>query len=614
MSQTLETTKCTLWSFTDESEDYYLQVLSVLSELIGTDGNSNIRKLDTAIKNLQNNKITLIIKKEGELLPEIGDNYTFYIIQEDEIIEDITYNAGIYIWNSKMSKYINIIDSKDILYDNTTSGLSSNNVKSAIDEVSNSIDIINDDIKEYYETLTIPPSEWVDNIYTSSINITNKNADIYIDNENKDLFKIVARAKIRVTKDTNNLLIFTCDGNVPTSDITINTVTKNGVGIVKNLLPYTTSNEMNDYTYVTISIDLTDSNPSVDNGTVIYSSNCASWGVSEWQEFLGYKPCLLQSDGQVYCYLDRNDYTKDVDGNDVSSLITSKDAVTDKEGTETTYLNVMNEYPRRGYKVDWNNNTKQLIISFTNAPNDNNYSYYAFSKGSRKCDAFYDSIYNGIKDTTLGTTSTKIKLRSLSGYDILVSTTLTSFRTYAENNGDGFTTLGHLQMVYEQLCEIIMKGSINGIRQNSKTTLITTGTLNTSGDSGVGTNVCKWQGIEHWSGWEFVDGSYLSADGILKVSKDGYFNDTHDNYESQGKIMLFDSGGYMGNDLMISEVMGIIPKSFNGTSTTYFKSSVNPSSVSKNVAWGGYNIFSWCFDQNYNSSMNSLTARLMYMD
>lgn len=36
-------------------------------------------------------------------------------------------------------------------------------------------------------------------------------------------------------------------------------------------------------------------------------------GSSDWDDFFGYRPCLLDASGNVYKYLNPLDYTKDID-------------------------------------------------------------------------------------------------------------------------------------------------------------------------------------------------------------------------------------------------------------------------------------------------------------
>lgn len=90
------------------------------------------------------------------------------------------------------------------------------------------------------------------------------------------------------------------------------------------------------YRTMTVLIDTTNSNP---NTCCSYADDAVNMAVgsSEWDTFFGHKPCLFKN-GEVVKYLNPNDYTKDVDGNDVD--ITSGDAG-----------DVMIEFPLRGKSI-----------------------------------------------------------------------------------------------------------------------------------------------------------------------------------------------------------------------------------------------------------------------
>lgn len=195
------------------------------------------------------------------------------------------------------------------------------------------------------------------------------------------------------------------------------------------------------YRTITFTIDESKSDPS--------QMFTAQWILAdmtdaEIDEFFGYRPCLLDASGNVYKYLNPNDFTKDVDGNDVTNYI---------NWTSGTY-NVMIEYPRRWIKREKSGNIITVSITDNPADYDNGFHHYPRTRGavdltsedtrtaeeSGKRDYFYAGAYKGyVKDS---------KLRSISWFIPTTNQTRATFRTQAKANGTGYWLMGYFNRDY----------------------------------------------------------------------------------------------------------------------------------------------------------------------
>lgn len=308
------------------------------------------------------------------------------------------------------------------------------------------------------------------------------------------------------------------------------------------------------YRVMTVNIDLTNSNPAT---CCTYADDAVGMtaGSSAWDEFFGHKPCLFK-DGVVICYLNPNDFTKDVDG--ITVDITSGNAG-----------DVMIEFPRRGLTINTVGTT--LTVKMTDNPSDENFEYNAHMRGATPKDKFYLGAYKGY-----GLSS---KLRSLSGKIPTVSLTIGQFRTLAQANGIGYEQSAFYQLMFRQGMyllrnknlgsqTVVGRGYVDG---NSSP--IATGGTNTKG-ANFGETTGKLQmklfGIEDFWGnvWEYSDGFFTNSTSYMLTATDG-FNDLGTNYTNQGQGTNISSGNYISKPQGTTKT-GFIAKEVSGSSTTYF--------------------------------------------
>lgn len=285
-------------------------------------------------------------------------------------------------------------------------------------------------------------------------------------------------------------------------------------------------------------------------------------GSAFWDAYFGIYPVLLK-DGVEVIKLDPNNYSKDINGNDVD--ITSGLAG-----------DVMIAFPKRGLRIQQTANI--LEVSFTNNPNDPNYSYYAHNQ-----DVFYVGAYQGFIDGDG-------KLRSLNDKAPTVKKTIGEFRTAAHLNGINYEQFAFYQLTYLQAMYTIKYNWLNGAaalgngHDKSGGTPYNSGLLNQQGfDFGVpgdDTQGLKFAGVEHFWGnaAQFIDGIVTDADGNYLISSSNY-NDTGNGY--MYKYTHDPVYNFVGKNGLCGKVAGTSQAGFApiddtyGTATHYFCNDVS---------------------------------------
>lgn len=302
------------------------------------------------------------------------------------------------------------------------------------------------------------------------------------------------------------------------------------------------------------------------------SFDCGDWASAF---FMDIKPCMLKYDGTVDYYLNPNDYSKKLDG-------TPSDISNDKyEG------NAMVQIPKVYWKiVDNGDKTANVYISNNKIDEDFNCWSHIDNNGN-EIDYCYMPIYNGYNDGT--------KLRSLSGKTpVNTSSGSKEIELAIANNKTSdviwYTEVYSDRLLINLLLLLIGKstdtqhvfgyGHYNGGSDASD--LMVSGTMDNKG-SFYGKNVqgfgVKVFGIEHYWGNQYRRiAGWINDNGIQKIKMTYGQSDTStvDGYNSTGNgyITISDSvpfgtsGGYISE--MIFSKHGIIPKTANGSSTTYY--------------------------------------------
>lgn len=356
------------------------------------------------------------------------------------------------------------------------------------------------------------------------------------------------------------------------------------------------------YDHFRIDLDFNASlNPCKENG-ITYHGGCENFSQQDWIEWLGYKPCVLvvtstNTQGLIETYLDPDDYSKNKNGEtvDITSVPSSG------------HRSVMIKFPRIGILSNFNPYERKGSIRITNDMNASGYSYGAFNNGCRKSERFFVGAYPAHCENS--------KMYSLSGKVQTTDKSLSEYRACANAVGMNYGILDHIKLSLFHHLYIIQNGKIDGRMLSAPSEdARTTGTLNVSGLNlnYVGTTARKTLGMEGNGVAETIDGIYLDNNGYLLICKDGYYNDTYNNYTYNGTPYLL-SNGYMGSMVSLSEDVGILAYTSSGTSDNYFRCHVAKKNTNKIEQAMASNLFDTEFALEATTAGN-LTARLCFMN
>ena len=340
----------------------------------------------------------------------------------------------------------------------------------------------------------------------------------------------------------------------------------NGQTYYFQLFPYSDKNAVNEnvanrlsgtpqpYKVMTAIIDLSNSNPAT---CITYADDAVGMtaGSAVWDEFFGHYPVILK-DGVEGVKLNPNDYTKDIDGNNVNLA-------------STVVGDVMVAFPRRGVKITTVGNT--LTVKMTDDPDNPEFEYLAHTRGTTRKEKFYLGAYKGFTNAS--------KLRSWSGKAPTVSQTIATFRTQAQANGVGYDQSGFYQLTFRQAMYILKYGNLDSqtvigrgfVDGNSAAT--NTGSTNQRGmDWGetTGKQQMKLFGLEDFWGnvREWIDGLVSTSTWNMLTATDN-FNDTGAGYIDNGQGAIANIGNYMSKPQGTTKT-GFIAKEVTGSDSTYF--------------------------------------------
>ena len=346
-----------------------------------------------------------------------------------------------------------------------------------------------------------------------------------------------------------------------------------------------------DYVLYGFKLDQNESNPA---SMITYLSDCDNkyyesakmnyatdtFDYGDWSDawfIKNLKPCMLKYDGTVDYELDKNDYTKKLDG-------TASDVANASYGG-----NAMVGIPKVYWKII-NNGDNTANIYFCDKKLDADFHCWShIDNNGNEIDYCYMPIYNGSNVNSV--------LRSISGKVPITNQTATTEITYAKANNTGsdiiwYTELFNDRMLINLLLLLIGKstdtqavfgaGNNNSYVSASNTGIKNTGTMNTKGlfwgnqDNKSGVKVF---GMENWYGniWRRI-GGWINDKGTQKIkmtygqsdgsTTDGY-NETGSGYISiGGATPSGTSSGYISKMLITDN--GLIPTIASGSATTYY--------------------------------------------
>ena len=338
------------------------------------------------------------------------------------------------------------------------------------------------------------------------------------------------------------------------------------------------------------------------DGTVDYGS----WG----DKFpINKVKVVLLKDGEVVEELDKNDYTKTVDGRTVD--ITSGDAGDVMVGIPLTYW----KFERVGNK---------LRIYVTEHEIDGFVAYAHSRDGVVQDDYLYVGAFKGtVKDG---------KLRSLHDTMSTGRTTIGKFREYAENNGAGYGQMNWATMTLLQIYSVLLSKNLNsqdafgmGYTNGNDDFIINGATVGKGLFYGeqTGKKQMKFVGLEDFYGnrYEWVDGIASSEDNKLLVNQSNVgFNDLGVGYNVHGTLYR---SGYL-KKVEGTNDLGFIPLSSGGSTSTYYSDYCYSDSSGGQVAYfgglrsdyvGGADAGAFQLEVNYSPSfsISNLGARCLFL-
>lgn len=243
-----------------------------------------------------------------------------------------------------------------------------------------------------------------------------------------------------------------------------------------------------------------------------FSADEFNWGGWSNAEFLP-KPCMLQSNGTVAYYLNPDDYTKKITGEESDVTNTEFDG------------NAMLEWKPVFVKTEKADN--KLYIYYCSEKYSGDYECWSAKKSDGSyAEHFYMPIYEGVN---IGG-----KLRSMStGTRPTANTTAETEATYANANGDGWDTTTWADEDLMRIMGILIFRRLNfqkacGYNCGSSSSALThnTGTANTKGmfygQESTSQYATKYFGMENWWGHR-----WRRCNGLMCINRRYYVKLTH---------------------------------------------------------------------------------------
>lgn len=269
-------------------------------------------------------------------------------------------------------------------------------------------------------------------------------------------------------------------------------------------------------------------------------------GSAEWDKFFGTKLVLFKDGKEI----------RDLQDSELNNL-------KPKDG------DVMVKFKRMGLNIKTVGD--KVYVSMTDNPDDDNFKYYAHTRGTTRKEVFYLGAYLGFLDGN--------KLRSLTGKKPQDNMSLTDFRTYAQANGSGYDLCGFYQLTFLQAMYVLKYGNLDsqtaigtGLTSGGQNATNTTGSINGKGiDYGTTSNTqqMRFQFIEDFYGnrlWA-IDGVATDSSCVLYTAKDN-FNSARNGYMNTG-VSGPNAGGYVSK-VYGTTALGFLGKEFSGSSTTFY--------------------------------------------
>lgn len=337
--------------------------------------------------------------------------------------------------------------------------------------------------------------------------------------------------------------------------------------------------------------------------------------------FRGIRPCLFK-EGKVVCYLDPDDFSKTVDGEDAD--ITSGDAG-----------DVMIEFPKLGYSITRGEN--YIDVKVTSNPNDPNFCYYAHTRqeeGDR--DFVYIGAYLWLMRSSNDPAYSRI-MYSRKGYFTYTGEGTCQYKDFvnaAHATGSGYELFSFYQLVLIQCLYLLRYKNLHsqyelGIGRSQDVNGITGATYQ-SGMHHLSTNdrdPVKFLGLEDLYGFggciiDRIRTSRISSTPVTyEIDMPDLKFGINGNYISKKTVESSPDSAWMSLPFSTNE-LAFLPEERNGTDSTYWGSdfrycNTGTGQLKQFLALGG-NIFSLygkyqTISTDYFSLGSKIYARVMYL-
>ncbi len=343
-------------------------------------------------------------------------------------------------------------------------------------------------------------------------------------------------------------------------------------------------------------------NYSYDNAYMDFTNDTWIWGDWSIDDFFEPRPVLVSQDYGTKIYLNPNDLTKDVNGNDVTSYLT---------GASGSY-NAMMEWGKNGrqiwYKLVPGSDPKSYTAYIADMKVDNDFHAWSFyDANDTLIDHFYTAIFGGsVVNNTLRSLSGKSRMNAVAG-----ATEISYAKANNKNSEEYAWYIDVLadRILIDLLTILIIKGVNSDVIGYGNYTggtgagsLLTTGTGNTKGMfyGKQSNSVCKIFGMENWyadqwrrmaglilsSGVQLYKLTYGTADGS---SVKGYIENDNapTNYLTGPSIATNLSASYIKGESAYTNG-ALLATEFGGANGTYYSDACWSATGVRFALVGGY--------------------------
>lgn len=292
----------------------------------------------------------------------------------------------------------------------------------------------------------------------------------------------------------------------------------------------------------------------------------------EWDEVFGEYPCIVDSNGEEVCKIDKNNFQTTTDGTSIDIF-------------GTPIGDYMICFPRRGFRIKKNDNGT-VTVSITNKNYDPDFKYYAFQRTPYlSLDRMYVGAFLSQKNTSSGIAISWLNHKVPSTFN---STTEAELMLLNKSNKSGvsFEVLSYRRLQYLQCLCLLKCKSLN------VQTAFSYGYVNATSPQACGTTTDAGMNLEVWRekfpsyltsgkhqtkilGLEDFWGNLFEIISNIKIDSNSNYNIIIDNYSGSYETITVSSNqtgpssGYITN-IYGDNDLGFLPLRCIGANNVYY--------------------------------------------